>query len=115
MLRLVREIARRRACASILSSHLLRDVEECCDEVIVLKDGQVATIANLAAERASQRRFLEIETRGDRPAVFVAALSARGCEVRRAPEPPPQDRAAERSSSRELYRLAAERGSSCAA
>lgn len=63
MLGLVREIAAS-GVRIILSSHLLRDVENCCDEVIVLKDGKVATIANLAAERASQRRFLELETRG---------------------------------------------------
>ena len=65
----------------ILSSHLLRDVESCCDEVIVLKDGKVATIANLAEERASQRRFLEIETRGGENGKYPSRLAALGCEV----------------------------------
>jgi len=48
----------------ILSSHLLRDVEECCDEVLILKDGKVAAFCNLEEERRANRRFLEIETRG---------------------------------------------------
>ena len=65
----------------LLSSHLLRDVESCCDEVIVLRDGKVATIANLAAERASQRRFLEIETRGGDNGQYPSPLAELGCEV----------------------------------
>jgi ABC-2 type transport system ATP-binding protein len=80
MLGLVREIAAS-GVRIILSSHLLRDVESCCDEVIVLKDGKVATIANLAEERASQRRFLEIETRGGENGTYPARLAELGCEV----------------------------------
>lgn len=80
MLGLVREIAAS-GVRIILSSHLLRDVESCCDEVIVLKDGKVATIANLAEERASQRRFLEIETRGGADGGYPARLAELGCEV----------------------------------
>src|SRR6185503_6807197 len=59
MLRLVREIADS-GVRVVLSSHLLRDVEAVCDQVIVLKDGRVATIADLAAERSEHRRFLEL-------------------------------------------------------
>ena len=80
MLGLVREIAAS-GVRIILSSHLLRDVESCCDEVIVLKDGKVATIANLAEERASQRRFLEIETRGGENGNYPNRLAELGCEV----------------------------------
>jgi ABC-type multidrug transport system ATPase subunit len=36
----------------ILSSHLLRDVEECCDEVLVLKDGKIAFHGNLEKSAA---------------------------------------------------------------
>ena len=93
MLSLVREIAAS-GVRIVLSSHLLRDVETCCDSVIVLKDGRVATIADLAAERASDRRYLEIETRdavapvsGERDpgGDFSRALAALGCEVAELP------------------------------
>ena len=109
MLSLVREIAAS-GVRIILSSHLLRDVESCCDEVIVLKDGKVATIANLAEERRSQRRFLEIETRGGENGNYPRALAALGCEVAELSNrklkvvlPPTVD-------VRALYRLALEQG-----
>jgi ABC-2 type transport system ATP-binding protein len=110
MLSLVREIAAS-GVRVVLSSHLLRDVESCCDSVIVLKDGKVATIADLASERASERRFLEIEVRSDvaaGPADFSRALAELGCEVAELPNrklkvvlPPVVD-------VRSLYRVAGE-------
>ena len=110
MLSLVREIAAS-GVRIVLSSHLLRDVESCCDSVIVLKDGKVATIADLASERASERRFLEIELRSDEatgPAGFSRALAELGCEVAELPNrklkvvlPPVVD-------VRTLYRVAGE-------
>ena len=80
MLRLIREIAEA-GVRVVISSHLLRDVETVSDQVLVLRAGKVATIADLAAEREAQRRFLELETRGGDPAGFAAALAALGCEV----------------------------------
>lgn len=80
MLRLIREIAEA-GVRVVISSHLLRDVESVSDQVLVLRAGKVATIADLAAEREAQRRFLELETRGGDPAGFAAALAGLGCEV----------------------------------
>src|SRR5262249_7264812 len=78
MIRLVKEI-RDSGCAQIiLSSHLLRDVEECCDEVLVLKDGKIAFHGNLEEERKANRKFLQLETRGDERA-FAAAAESIGC------------------------------------
>jgi ABC-2 type transport system ATP-binding protein len=65
MIQLIQEIRDRGDLHLILSSHLLRDVEECCDEVLILKDGKVAAFCNLEEERRANRRFLEIETRGE--------------------------------------------------
>jgi ABC-2 type transport system ATP-binding protein len=79
MLRLVREI-RDRGVHVVLSSHLLPDVEECCDEVLVLKDGAIAAHCDLAEERRTHRRFLELETRGD-DGSFAAAVERLGCEL----------------------------------
>jgi ABC-2 type transport system ATP-binding protein len=80
MLRLIREIAEA-GVRVVFSSHLLRDVESVSDQVLVLRAGKVATIADLAAEREAQRRFLELETRGGDAAGFAAALAGLGCEV----------------------------------
>lgn len=78
MLRLVREIRDAGRTQIVVSSHLLRDVEEVCDEVLVLKDGRVAVQCDLEAERRTNRRFLTLETRGDERA-FAAAAEAIGC------------------------------------
>ena len=37
MIKLIREIRETRDIHLIISSHLLRDVEECCEEVLILK------------------------------------------------------------------------------
>ena len=64
MIQLIQEIRDRGDLRLILSSHLLRDVDECCDEVLILKDGRIAASCNLEEERRANRRFLELETRG---------------------------------------------------
>ena len=61
--------------------HLLRDVEECCDEVLILKDGKVAAFCNLEEERRANRNFLEIETRGEVNGLFLEAVEKLGCET----------------------------------
>jgi ABC-2 type transport system ATP-binding protein len=79
MIKLVREIRDSGKANIVLSSHLLRDVEECCEEILILKDGRLVTYCNLEAERKSNRRFLLVETRGDQ-AGFVDAVGKLGCE-----------------------------------
>jgi len=109
MLRLIREIAEA-GVRVVFSSHLLRDVEAVSDEVLVLKDGRVATIADLAAERAGDRRFLELETRGGDPGGFLAALAGLGCEVAELPGRRTKVVLPEGVEARRLWALAAERG-----
>jgi ABC-2 type transport system ATP-binding protein len=79
MIRLVREIRDSGKAHIVLSSHLLRDVEECCEEILILKDGQLAVYCNLEEERKANRKFLMLETRGNQHK-FVEAISALGCE-----------------------------------
>jgi len=78
MLRLIKEIRDSGQAQIVLSSHLLRDVEECCDEALVLKDGKIAFHGNLEEERKANKKFLQVETRGDDRA-FAAAAEAIGC------------------------------------
>jgi ABC-2 type transport system ATP-binding protein len=81
MIQLIQEIRARGDLHLIVSSHLLRDVEECCDEVLILKDGKIAAFCNLEEERRSNRRFLEIETRGSTNGNFIDAIEKLGCET----------------------------------
>ena len=81
MIQLIQEIRDRGDLHLILSSHLLRDVEECCDEVLILKDGNIAAFCNLEEERRANRRFLELETRGEVNGNFIAAMEHLGCET----------------------------------
>jgi ABC-2 type transport system ATP-binding protein len=81
MIQLIQEIRDRGDLHLILSSHLLRDVEECCDQVLILKDGNVAAFCNLEEERRANRRFLEIETRGGVNGNFLEAIEKLGCET----------------------------------
>lgn len=79
MIKLIREIRDSGQANIVLSSHLLLDVEECCDEILILRDGQIAVYCNLEEERKSNRKFLMLETRGDQ-SKFVEAIGALGCE-----------------------------------
>lgn len=79
MIALIRQIRDGGRARILLSSHLLRDVEECCDEILVLKDGRIAANCNLEEERKANRKFIELETRGDRQG-FVEAIGNLGCE-----------------------------------
>ena len=82
MLELVREIRDSGRASIILSSHLLRDVEECCDEALVLKEGRIVKYSNLEEERKAHEGFLELEVRGHEDA-FVEELTRRGVECAR--------------------------------
>ena len=79
MIKLVREIRDTHDVNLIISSHLLRDIEEFCDEVMIMKDGHVVTYCNLEEERRANRKFLQIETRGEN-AAFLEAAEGLGCE-----------------------------------
>jgi ABC-2 type transport system ATP-binding protein len=109
MLRLIHDIRDTGEVNVILSSHLLRDVEECCDEVLVLKGGNIATYCNLEEERRANRRFLELETRGGDDASFTAAVEALGVEMAAGGKQRMKLVLPAGVEVRDLYRLAAER------
>jgi ABC-2 type transport system ATP-binding protein len=79
MIQLVREIRDTNDINLIVSSHLLRDIEEFCDEVMIMRDGRIVTYCNLEEERRANRKFLQLETRGDN-APFLEAAERMGCE-----------------------------------
>lgn len=79
MIKLIRDI-RDSGVTIVLSSHLLHDVEATCEDVLILKDGALAVHCDLAAERRSNQRFLEVEVRGD-VEIFAASIGELGCDV----------------------------------
>ena len=79
MIRLIREIRDGGQANILLSSHLLRDVEECCEEILILKERRIATYCNLEEERRANRKFLEMELRGG-DGSFAEAIGRPGCE-----------------------------------
>jgi ABC-2 type transport system ATP-binding protein len=79
MVRLIRDIRDSGHVKIVLSSHLLRDVEECCDEVLILKGGRIAYHCNLEEERQANRKFLQLQIRGDVER-YLARVADLGCE-----------------------------------
>jgi ABC-2 type transport system ATP-binding protein len=107
MIRMIREIRDTGEMRILMSSHLLRDVEDTCEEVLILKQGQIAHYSDLNQERRANRRFLELETYGAN-GDFTAAIEGLGCECAVA-----ANRIkivlADGIETRDVFRLAAER------
>jgi ABC-2 type transport system ATP-binding protein len=79
MIRMIREIRDGQELRIVLCSHLLRDVEDTCDEVLILRDGRVAHYSNLNEERQANKRFLELEISGAN-GDFTEAIERLGCD-----------------------------------
>jgi ABC-2 type transport system ATP-binding protein len=79
MIRMIRDIRDSRQLQIVLCSHLLRDVEDTCEEVLILKQGRIAHYSNLEEERKANKRFLELETYGAN-GDFTEAIEKLGCE-----------------------------------
>ncbi len=79
MLKLIREMKSEHGMSVLLCSHLLRDVEEVCDEAVILKDGAIVHHANLEEERRANRRFVELEVAGN-DSGLAAALREYGAD-----------------------------------
>jgi ABC-2 type transport system ATP-binding protein len=108
MLHLIRDIRDSGQMHVLLCSHLLRDVEETCEEVLILKQGRIVHYANLTRERSVNQRFVEIETSDDHTKL-VEDLTEIGCTCttlgsRRLKMVLPKD-----FDLREIYRLTAKR------
>src|SRR5256886_9455000 len=106
MIKMIREIRDSGQAHIVLSSHLLRDVEECCEEILILKDGQLVVYCNLEEERKANKKFLMLETRGDLND-FVAAVGGVGCVGAVTSEHRFEIILDEGTEVRDLYRLAA--------
>jgi ABC-2 type transport system ATP-binding protein len=107
MIRMIRDIRDSKELQIVLCSHLLRDVEDTCEEVLILNQGRIAHYSNLEEERKANKRFLELETYGA-SGDFTEAIEKLGCECA-ATANRLKMILAEGVEIRDIYRIAAER------
>ena len=79
MLRLVLNMKKEQKMNILICSHLLRDVEQVCDEVVIMNEGRIVHACDLEAERRSNKCFVELEVTGD-DAQLRTALPGIGAE-----------------------------------
>jgi ABC-2 type transport system ATP-binding protein len=79
MIQLIKDIRKEGSIRLLISSHLLRDIDETCDEVLILKNGRIVSLCNIEEERRSNRSFMELETVGATER-FSASIRGLGCE-----------------------------------
>ncbi len=107
MIHLVKEIRKEGSVRLLISSHLLRDIDETCDEVLILKDGRIAALCNIEEERRSNRSFMELETVGATDK-FAASIRSLGCECASFPGGRIKLVIPEHIEARDLYLIASE-------
>jgi ABC-2 type transport system ATP-binding protein len=78
MLVLIRDIATRRHMNLVLCSHLLRDVEQTCHNVVVFNQGKVATAGSIADLTGPRRSTYDVRFKGDAAAVLTDLRDAGG-------------------------------------
>ena len=109
MVQLIKEIRKEGSMHMLISSHLLRDIDETCDEVLILNKGRIAAISNIEEERRSHRNFIEMEMTGKTEA-FAEKMKAMGCECARFAGGRVKVVMPDALSQRDLYMAAAETG-----
>ena len=79
MIQLIQGIRKEGSMRMLISSHLLHDIDQTCDEVLILNKGRIAAISNIEEERRSHRNFIELEMAGSTEA-FAQKMRSLGCE-----------------------------------
>ena len=109
MVALIRDIAHERGLNVIVSSHLLPDVDETCDHVLVLSRGRVATHGPIASLKGHGRRVFEVRIKGD-AGRFAAALHQSGLECHDSDEDVMRVFVPDGRDSRDVFRVAVAQG-----
>ncbi|MFZ0393642.1 MAG: ABC transporter ATP-binding protein [Terracidiphilus sp.] len=85
MIQTLQQIRKEGSIHLLISSHLLGDIDQTCDEVLILKDGRIAALCNIEEERRSHRNFIELEAVGPSEE-FCRSLRGLGCECASFPD-----------------------------
>ena len=79
MLALIHDISTRRGMSLVLCSHLLKDVERVCRNVIVLNQGRVARAGTISELTGARRQVFDVRFKGD-PSGVLTDLRDLGAE-----------------------------------
>lgn len=80
MLELIKNLQKDEGKSVILSSHLLRDVEQTTDYALVMSEGKILTQGNIRELTASQRSTVSVKVKSESDK-FLEALEANGMKV----------------------------------
>ena len=81
MLALIRDMVQNSDSKILISSHLLRDIETSCQDVLVLNRGRVVAAGNIEEMKQTEQNVFELRVKGELDP-FLAALGELGCECR---------------------------------
>lgn len=80
ILELIKDLADGKGIQVLLSSHILSDIEEVCDNVIILNRGQVVAQGKLKELKALKFRLYELKIKGEREA-WLERITQLGCRA----------------------------------
>jgi len=80
MLQLISNLATRKGVSVVVSTHILKDVEACCDAVLMVGRGKLLVYDTLENLRRIANESCRVRFEGDRRA-FLAALASEGCQT----------------------------------
>ncbi len=83
MLDLIKDISTVKGIQTIVSSHLLPDIEYACQDVVVLREGRLIMQGNIEELKDTHHRLFGIKIKGDRE-IFISSLEKLGFEWREA-------------------------------
>jgi ABC-2 type transport system ATP-binding protein len=109
MIQLIKDIREEGSVRLLISSHLLPDIDETSDEVLILKSGRIAALRNIEEERRSNRSFMELETVGSTEQ-FSVRIRGLGCECACFPGGRIKLVIPDHIEARDLYVIASEQG-----
>jgi ABC-2 type transport system ATP-binding protein len=109
MLALIRDLGHNKGVNLILCSHLLPDVEHCCDHVVVMDKGRIATQGPIDELKGPRGRVFEIRAK-DGHDRLVAACQAAGFDCHETEEDVMRVFVPEGLGAREVFAVAAHEG-----
>ena len=109
MLVLIRDLGHNKGVNLILCSHLLPDVEYCCDHVVVMDKGRIATEGPIAELKGPSGRVFEIRAK-DGHDRLVAAFHAAGLDCHETDEDVMRVFVPEGMTARDVFALAGREG-----
>jgi ABC-2 type transport system ATP-binding protein len=109
MLALIRDLGHNKGVNLILCSHLLPDVEYCCDYVVVMDKGRVATEGPISELKGPRGHVFEVRAK-DGHDRLIAAFAAAGFECHETEEDVMRVFVPEGQGAREVFTVAAREG-----